>query len=743
MLSFLTEFVRQFLWAFTASAPYFLIGLLAAGILRVFVPDSLLVRWLGGSRRRGVLTASLLGVPLPICSCGIVPLSITMRRKGAGRGATMAFLISTPETGVPSIALTWGLLGPVMAVARPLVSWITAVLAGWFLEAADDEAGSLEGQESLPDDDGVLVDPLPPDTCSCGEEGGEQPRAGDGGEAGTDEATPPAAPPAESGVLARTGEALRYGFVELLSELSLWLLIGLLLTALIAAALPDGLLQGKLLGTGLPAMFLAIAIGMPLYMCASGSTPMAAALVAKGVSPGAALVFLLTGPATNLATITMVRRVYGDRFLRIYLGTIAGVAVLAGLGFNALLAATGWPVLARVGGDELGEVGAVGLLSSLLLAALIGINLWRTGLSRPLGELRESSVALALLLWRGRDGRRPWRRVALTAAAVAAILWLGTALTQVAPGERGVVRRFGAVQSELLEPGLHLHLPRPLDRVDLCDVDGVRVVELGFRTRDGFRVRDPAVAGELDLISGDENLVDITATLEYRATDPRAFLFGAVEPEETVRQAVISAVNETLVDRGIDAVLTTERAPVQEEALARAQDQLAPYGLGVELVALRLMDVHAPAQVHDAFREVASAQEDAATTINTALGERERALAGARGQASSTRLSARADAETGRARAEGEAAAFSALVEAADGTRAGTRRRLYLEAIERVLPGRSKVVRPGATAGSFELWLVPATDDDEGTGRDTIRVPTLPQAPGDPESVEIDLGAGP
>lgn len=739
MWSFLTEFVRQFLWAFTASAPYFLIGLLAAGILRVFVPDSLLVRWLGGSRRRGVLTASLLGVPLPICSCGIVPLSITMRRKGAGRGATMAFLISTPETGVPSIALTWGLLGPVMAVARPLASWITAVLAGWFLEAADDEAGSLEGQESLPDVDGDLDDPQAPDSCGCGEE----PCAGEGGEARTGEGGPPVSPPADSGLVARTAEALRYGFVELLSELSLWLLIGLLLTALIAAALPDGLLEGKLLGTGLPAMFLAIAIGLPLYMCASGSTPMAAALVAKGVSPGAALVFLLTGPATNLATITMVRKVYGDRFLRIYLGTIGGVAVLAGLGFNALLAATGWPVLARVGGDELGEVGAVGLLSSLLLAALIGINLWRTGLSRPLGELRESSVALALLLWRGRDGRRPWRRIALAAAAVAAILWLGTALTQVAPGERGVVRRFGAVQSALLEPGLHLHLPRPLDRVDLCDVDGVRVVELGFRTRDGFRVRDPAVAGELDLISGDENLVDITATLEYRASDPRAFLFGAVEPEETVRHAVIAAVNETLVDRGIDAVLTTERAAVQEEALARAQDQLAPYGLGVELVALRLMDVHAPAQVHDAFREVASAQEDAATTINTALGERERALAGARGQASSTRLTARATAVTERARAEGEAAAFSALVEAAEGTRAGTQRRLYLEAIERVLPGRSKVIRPGANAGSFELWLVPAADDEEGAGRNTIRVPTLPQAPGDPESVEIDLGAGP
>ncbi|MDP7111398.1 MAG: permease, partial [Myxococcota bacterium] len=228
MWSFVLEFLRQFIWAFSASAPYFLIGLLAAGVLRVFVPDELLVRWLGGSRRRGVLTASLLGVPIPICSCGIVPLSIGLRRKGAGRGATMAFLIATPETGVPSIALTWGLLGPLLAVIRPLVSWITAVLAGLFIEAADEEAGSLDGQEQLGEEgedgsEGEEVDP------ACGSYGSANESAEDGCEEAEAVGDEPASPPGRS----RTTQALHYGFVELLTELAPWLLVGLLLTALI------------------------------------------------------------------------------------------------------------------------------------------------------------------------------------------------------------------------------------------------------------------------------------------------------------------------------------------------------------------------------------------------------------------------------------------------------------------------------------------------------------------------------
>ncbi len=729
MWSFLLEFLRQFLWAFSASAPYFLIGLLAAGVLRVFVPDELLVRWLGGSRRRGVLTASMLGVPIPICSCGIVPLSIGLRRKGAGRGATMAFLIATPETGVPSIALTWGLMGPLLAVIRPLVSWITAVLAGLFIEAADEEAGSLDGEEHLPagDDEG---DGEAAECGSCG-------CAADGEDC-EGEDTQAASPPPRG----RTAEALHYGFIELLTELAPWLLVGLLLTALIGASIPDDLLQGKLVGTGLPAMLLAIAVGLPLYMCASGSTPMAAALVAKGVSPGAALVFLLTGPATNVATITLVRRTYGDRFLRIYLGTIAGVAILAGLGFNTLLAATGWTVLARVGSGELGGVGPIELLSALVLAALIGANLWRSGLRAPLAELREGSLALGVLFRPGPDGARPWRRVAAVAAGIAALLWLGTAVTQVRPGERGVVRHFGAPAEGLLEPGLHLHWPRPIDRVDICAVDQARLLELGFRVRGGYSVREPEVADELDLITGDENLVDLTAVVEYRAVDPRTFLFDAEDPEAIIRHAIVASVSDTLVDREIDAVLTTDRAAVQERALARAQELLDGYGLGVELAALRLMNVHAPPQVHDAFREVASAQEDAATTIRTAQGERDRALAGARGAAAEARLTARADAEHARARAAGEALAFSALARAARAAPAGTEKRLYLETLERILPGRHKVVRPGSGAGAFELWLTPAATPEPERGPGTISVPVIPQAPGDPTTAEVDLSAG-
>ncbi len=703
----LVEIPQQFLWAFVRTAPYLLLGLLAAGALRVLLPDELLLRLLGRGRARGVVVASLFGIPLPICSCGVVPVSLTMRRKGAGRGATMSFLVSTPETGVDSIALTFGLMGPVMAIFRPIVALVTALVGGLILEAADDEAGG-ELDENLGEE---------PEPCTC--------------EDGCDESPPP---PAEG----RLQAIVRYGFGELLAELSTWLLLGLLLTAIVGALLPDDFLAGRALGAGLPAMLLMIAVGLPLYMCASSSTPLGAAFVAKGLSPGAALVFLLVGPATNLATITMVRRFYGDRFIRVYVGTVIVVSLVAGLALEWLLVATGWQVFGLVGTDEAAPFGLFDIGCALLLAGLIVIGYRRTGLRGPLREVADSSAALALLVWRVRRWERPQRRLVGILAAIVALLWLISAFTVIRPGEVGVARRFGAPTDTTLAPGLHLRFPWPVETVDTCAVDHVRVIELGFRTHDGLRLRDPVVARELDLITGDENLVDLTAVAEYRVADPYAFLYVVADPDPLVQQAVVGALDEVVLANRIDDLLTVDRDPIQGAALAATQRRLDAYGAGIEVTALRLLDVHAPPQVHDAFREVASAMEDAETAVNRARGEHDRLLAEARADAAQQVADAEVDSRLLVARARGEARAFAEFSAAERSHPVATRERLYLEALERALAGRRKVIRPGS--GEFELWLVPP--GETGDDGNTIEVPVIPQRAGDPTSATVDLDQG-
>ncbi len=681
----------------------------------MFIPDELLLRLLGGKRRRGVVVASLLGIPLPICSCGIVPVSVALRRKGAGRGPTMAFLVSTPETGVDSVALTLGLMGPLMAVFRPLVALVTSVVGGLLIRASDEEHGEVEGDLGE-DDVGAAA-------CTC---------EADGAPDGCEDEECDDDPPAGDG---RVRAMLRYGFVDLLGEMAVWLLVGLLLTAVVGAALPEGALEGGALGAGVASMLLMVLVGLPIYMCASGSTPLGAALVAKGLNPGAALVFLLVGPTTNLATITLVRRFHGDRFVKIYLAVVVGCALIGGVALNALVAATGWQVLGRVGG---GEVAASPLeaFCALFLAALIVNALRRVGLKGRLVELRDSSVALALLVTRVRRWERPGRRLAAVTAGLLAAAWLLTGVTVVRPGEVGIARRFGTAEEVPLAPGPHLTLPYPIVQVDICRTDHIRVAELGFRLRGQYRVRDPGVASELDLITGDENLVDITATAEYRVVDPRAFLYEVEDPDALVRQATIAAMNEIAVGRHIDHLLTDGRTDLQDRTRIAAQERLDGYGAGVELVSVRLLDVHAPPQVHDAFREVASALEDATTTINTAEGDRARALADARGEAVRLRKEAEADATRTVLVAQGEAQAFAELARAVRSSPSTARKRLYLETLQEVLSGRRKVVRPGT--GEFELWTLPAGDAGDGGAR-RIEVPVLPSEPGDPTSVEIEL----
>ncbi|MBP1907874.1 SO_0444 family Cu/Zn efflux transporter [Methanolobus bombayensis] len=300
------------------AAPYLFLGFAVAGLLHAIVPDEKILKYLGKSagKIRSAFNASLIGIPLPLCSCGVVPTAISLKNRGATKGATLSFLISTPETGVDSIAITYALLDPIMTVFRPIASMTTALFTGITENIIGERRTAKKSFSQSPDGSIALMQaPSCNDSsCSCN----------------SDMATVE-----DASVLTKIKESLRYSFVELLGDISGWLIVGILIAGVISYAIPDELV-GDYLGGGVFSMLLMLVVGIPLYICATASTPLAAALVAKGMSPGTAFVFLLAGPATNAATITMVTKFLGKRSAAIYLSMIAICSLAFGLLLDAI-----------------------------------------------------------------------------------------------------------------------------------------------------------------------------------------------------------------------------------------------------------------------------------------------------------------------------------------------------------------------------------------------------------------------
>ncbi len=294
------DILAEFWGVLGAMSPYLLFGFFVAGVLSVFISPDVVRRHLGGKGLLPVVKASLFGVPLPLCSCGVIPVSASLRRQGASKGATTAFLLSTPQTGVDSIFVTLSLIGPVFAVFRPLVALLTGVIGGSLVSIG--EKGGKEARET------------PNCTCSTG-----------------------------ACMVHRKGHKLaqifKYGFVTLAGDIAKPLFFGLLAAALISALVPQDFFADSL-GKGFLAKLLLMALGIPVYVCATASVPLAAALIAIGVSPGAAFVFLMTGPATNIATIVTVWKVMGKKVAIIYLLTTAGCALLFGTLLDLIYTAT-------------------------------------------------------------------------------------------------------------------------------------------------------------------------------------------------------------------------------------------------------------------------------------------------------------------------------------------------------------------------------------------------------------------
>ncbi|WP_297086337.1 SO_0444 family Cu/Zn efflux transporter [uncultured Draconibacterium sp.] len=318
-MTYIQQYLGELWYLIMEMAPWLVLGLIFAGALKVYFPQKHIDRYMGKANFKSALNGSLLGIPMPLCSCGVIPTGISFYKNGASKGASNSFLISTPQTGVDSILATYSMLGWPFAVLRPLVAFVTGVAGGVltnifvkdkpkpkanpsaFANFSLDVA-TVKGEPSCADDD-----------CGCHDEEENDQRHS----------------------LVRVVD---YAFIELLQDIARWLIIGFLLAALISVVLPNDFFS-RFQGLGIIEILVVLVASVPIYICATGSIPIAAVLLMKGVSPGAALVFLMAGPATNLATITVLGKTMGQKSLLIYLATIIGGAVFFGWLTNLLIPA--------------------------------------------------------------------------------------------------------------------------------------------------------------------------------------------------------------------------------------------------------------------------------------------------------------------------------------------------------------------------------------------------------------------
>lgn len=656
------ELLQQTLAIFVESAPYLLVGFALAGLSSVFLEkDSWLARSLGRKGPRSVALASVIGAPLPLCSCSVLPAAIGLKRQGASKGATSSFLISVPETDVVSVLLTYGLLGPVMAIARPVAALATAFTTGVVVDLVDRERADTKAASS------------------------------------EDQAH-------EHGAT-RNGpwwrRAAHFGFVEFFDDITGPLVVGLLLAGGVAVLVPAfdsfGFADTVWLG-----YLVALVFGIPSYVCATATTPVAVGLILAGMSPGAVLTLLLVGPATNVASFVVLGREFGRKILIVYL---LGIAIV-GVAFGVLLDVVWGADAVRLGAA--GTASSMGAswfsqLSAVVLAVLVFTSLKRT---RAVGR----TWARIAVRFGGSASPRMARGVAITLIAV---IWLSSGLFTLGPGERAVVTAFGREASGVLGPGLHVTWPVPIADVHRLDVNAIRALEFGFR-RDVDR--DTRVAQlprgrevEAWMLTGDENIVDVRAVLHWRVQDDdaavRALLFDVAAPEVLLRAGLERGLRAGVGRRGIDALLTEDRGALEVAVRDRwLQPFLDRCAAGIDVVDVAVVDLHAPNAVHWSFRDVASASEDRRRDVHLAAEYAERVVREARGDAAGLVATAIGDAAMRRGEANGQSIAFTAQVEAFADAPEIHRRRLYLERLESTLTDLDLLIDLSGDAAAIELW---------------------------------------
>ncbi|GIU03335.1 permease [Shewanella sp. c952] len=415
----------NFIDLFLDSAPWLLLGLFLAGMLKMFVPMAWMQKQLGGHGFKTTVKAAVLGAPLPLCSCGVIPAAVGLRRSGASKAATTSFLVSTPETGVDSVTVSYVLLGPFMAIVRPIAAVISAIVAGLLVGRDDDDVKPVTDTEKAASSSccsskkaepkvatssccasekkaSVSMKPLAQDrvmsqpanaaplnlspvtepkksTCCSSEKVAVKAesasccssKSSDAAEAESCcESTKDIATELKgTSVISRIGKGLHFAATDLVRDTTVWLLIGLFFAALVTTYVPGDFMAKW--GDGILAMLVMVLISVPMYICATASTPIAAGLLLAGVSPGAVLVFMLAGPATNIATLGVVTKELGKRALFGYLGGVLGVALVSGVLVNYLVDTFGFVVMPQIGEQHNLLPAAIVYTSGIVLAILM------------------------------------------------------------------------------------------------------------------------------------------------------------------------------------------------------------------------------------------------------------------------------------------------------------------------------------------------------------------------------------
>ena len=647
----------DFLWlSFILLAPMLLLGLFLSGVIHVFISRKAILRWLHDDSLKSVSTSAAVGVPMPLCSCSVVPVVAEMRRKGASRSACMSFLITAPETGADSILVTNAFFGPIVAIARPVVSFITAVVAGIFCigsirddhdekKNADHEHHEHGDDHSChthchDDHDHGTHEPMVPDQDDCyisfsqfkgafvnwfrkiskvlsekklvswvkpkfyldmlsSRENTEKNPFESPGETATADS--------ESLDFKKvTKHILHYGFVEIADDILFSLLVGIFLGALLFLVIPGDLASSEY--TRWAAYPVMVLLGVPLYICASASTPIAAALVAKGFSPGAALVFLMTGPATNTATIAIIASQFGSRFTSIYVGSVIVVTVLIGIAADALLLAIGMTIPVTL---QMSSSPAIQILQWASAVALFALIVWRfragamkSGYEDLMSNLRPLFKHLrSLWRWSTAGSHGSFRGIGILCVLVLGLL-LSSGFTTVHPGTVGYGRLFGQVYWKDLEPGLHYLAPWPFVKVDKWPVREVKSIA--------------AASGEY--VSGDLNLFSIDLDVQYRVKDPYVYHYGITNAESVIENFIKEEIRDFVSSREMDHLFNVERRVLEESVSSLFEGKQKPAAGSevfdsVELIKINLLSVIPLPETFNAFREVSNAQDDKERTI--------------------------------------------------------------------------------------------------------------------------------
>ncbi|MEM9403904.1 MAG: SO_0444 family Cu/Zn efflux transporter, partial [Pseudomonadota bacterium] len=632
---------------FYESSVFILLGFTLAGILHEFVPMQLVAKRLGKPGIMSVVWATVLGAPLPLCSCGVLPTAAALRRKGASKPAVASFIVSVPETGVDSIAVSYGLMGPIMAIYRPIVAVVTALSAGiacLFITRDEPDDIDAEALQEIEEHDHDHA------------HGHDHSHDHAHGKKKT-----------------RTGRRWRermlrmagYGYRTVLDEVAFWIVAGLVVTGILLALLPEDFFSSTLgLDSGILPMLLMAVIGVPLYTCASMSTPIAAGLIATGLSPGAALVFLLAGPATSIASLTIVGKLLGRRSMAAYLLSILVVAIGAGLLLDSFAADQIRAATVETFNEPDGDIEqAFKALCALIFLGMFVDSLGRKSYEEPLADIRKQGSLM-------KAGLFHVRRLGYGIAAAALVIAAIPAFTlRVDPGENGMIMRFGKVVEPSLEPGLYFHLPWPVHTTRVVDVADIREIFVSMTTT--------------EFLTSDENVIAVTSAIQYRVDDAYAYEFRGEKNVDLLRDIASRILVQEALSRPIDDIYTTERSAVEREYSQRLAKEISALGLGFELVEARLEHVHAPESVHDSFRDVSSALEDRQKSKFEAESRAIEMVTEARGRHAESVAVAEGDA-TARIRvAEGLAASFVPQAETLSQQPEIGRYRLRLEAIER------------------------------------------------------------